>query len=108
MQTSKQMCVRGCAMAERELLASSRLAELPDEAMHAAVVETAKIAMLKASAVDALHRARDACAERCAAECERQGVPREAAHFQGYDQAKCHADCEGGCARYIEVLKDAF
>lgn len=108
MELAKAVCVRGCLMAERELLKGRARSTLPDEGMHAAVVDTAKIALLKASAIDLLHRVRDACAEQCTTECKQRGVPREAKHFQGYDISICQTDCARGCARYVDVLKDSF
>jgi hypothetical protein len=107
MNVAKAFCVRGCLQAERAL-AGAAGSELPSQSLHAAVVESSRIGMLRASAIDVLHRTRDQCAEECALECRRHGIPSEPAHFQGYDLLKCKHDCAGGCARYIDALKAAF
>lgn len=102
---AKTHCVRGCVFAE-SALALTRRDALPDEKGHEEVMDSARIAMLRSSAVDILHHVRDRCAESCASECKQ--VPRTAVSFQGYDRRRCEEDCAWGCGRYVDQLKAQF
>lgn len=94
---AKAACLSGCALAERAARGLAREA-LPDDEAHAEVMDSAQLALLRANAVDLLHRVRDASSSQCAAVCKRRGEASSA----------CETDCSKGCSHYIGVLKGAL
>ncbi|KAJ1621172.1 hypothetical protein T492DRAFT_1072462 [Pavlovales sp. CCMP2436] len=115
MNSAKRFCVQGCLLAEGWLAREQpgaliqQQSVLPNEAMHRVLIPALDVAMLRAKAIDLLHRARDRVQnEDCPAECRRSGVLREPARFQGYDQKKCEYDCAHGCDFYVNALKQIF